>query len=63
MSVLWHKLWFDLWERKTRTLLVIISVAAGVFSIGTIFGMNDQLIRGMDSAPVSYTHLTLPTKA
>lgn len=50
MSVLWRKLWYDLWERKTRTLLVIISVAAGVFSIGTIFGMNDQLIRGMDSA-------------
>ena len=50
MSVLWRKLWFDLWERKTRTLLVIMSVAAGVFSIGTIFGMNDQLVRGMDSA-------------
>lgn len=50
MSVLWSKLWFDLWRRKTRTLLVIISVAAGVFSVGTIFGMDDQLVNRMDTA-------------
>ena len=50
MSILWRKLWFDLWQRKTRTLLVIMSVAAGVFAIGTIFGMHEQLMRRMDTA-------------
>ncbi len=50
MGVLWKKLWFDLWARKTRTLLVIISIAAGVFAVGTVFGMNDQLVKRLDQA-------------
>ena len=50
MGVLWKKLWFDLWVRKTRTLLVIISIAAGVFAVGTVFGMNDQLVKRLDQA-------------
>ena len=48
MNVLWRKLWHDLWERKSRTLLVVMSVAAGVFCVGAIFGMNDQLYNQMD---------------
>ena len=48
MTVLWNKLWHDLWERKSRTILVIMSVAAGVFCVGAIFGMNDQLYNQMD---------------
>ncbi|MEM7346513.1 MAG: FtsX-like permease family protein, partial [Chloroflexota bacterium] len=32
------------------TILAIFSIAAGVFAIGAIFGMVDQLITGMDSA-------------
>ena len=48
MNVLWRKLWHDLWERKSRTLLVVMSVAAGVFCVGAIFGMNDQLYTQMD---------------
>ena len=50
MSVLWHKLWFDLWHQKSRTFLAILSITAGLFSIGAIFGMVDQLITGMDQA-------------
>ncbi len=50
MSVIWRKVWFDLWHHRTRTLLAILSVAVGVFAIGTIFGMVDQLLTGMDSA-------------
>ena len=48
MNVLWRKLWHDLWERKSRTLLVVMSVTAGVFCVGAIFGMNDQLYNQMD---------------
>ncbi len=50
MSVIWHKVWFDLWGNKVRTLLAVLSIAAGVFAIGAIFGMVDQLLSGMDQA-------------
>jgi putative ABC transport system permease protein len=50
MGVIWNKVWFDIWGNKTRSLLVILSIAAGVFAIGAIFGMVNQLLSGMDSA-------------
>lgn len=50
MSVIWSKVWFDLWQRKARTALAVASIAAGVFAIGAIFGMVDQLLTGMDAA-------------
>ena len=55
MSVIWTKVWYDLWNNKLRTLLAIISIASGVFAVGTIFGMSDQLFAGMDSAHQSVT--------
>jgi putative ABC transport system permease protein len=48
MGVIWHKIWFDLWHNKTRTLLAVLSVAAGAFAVGAIFGMSDQLSTTMD---------------
>ncbi len=33
MSVLWRKVWGDLWGSKTRTALVILSIVVGVFAI------------------------------
>ncbi len=53
MSVIWHKVWFDLWQRKGRTALAVLSIAAGVFAIGMIFGMVDQLLSTMDAAHVA----------
>ena len=50
MSTLWVKIWHDLWQHKGRTLLAVLSVSAGVFAIGTIFGLVDQLLAGMDAA-------------
>ncbi len=50
MSVIWHKVWSDLWDNKVRTGLAVLSISAGVFAIGAIFGMVDQLITGMDAA-------------
>jgi hypothetical protein len=32
----WRKVLADLWDNKTRTLLVVSSIAVGVFSIGMI---------------------------
>jgi len=61
MSVIWHKVWFDLWHNKVRTLLAVLSIAAGVFAVGSIFGMSDQLLSGMDKAhqSVSPSHINL----
>lgn len=57
MGVIWHKIWFDLWNNKTRTLLAILSIAAGVFAVGAIFGMSDMLLSNMDKSH----HAVLPT--
>ncbi len=50
MSVIWQKVWSDLWNNKVRTILAALSIAVGVFAIGTIFGMSDQLVTGMDQS-------------
>ncbi|MBN1887794.1 MAG: ABC transporter permease [Thermoflexales bacterium] len=36
----WRKVWADVWGNKTRTLLVVLSVAAGVFAVGAMAHMN-----------------------
>lgn len=55
MNVIWHKVWFDLWHNKVRTSLAVLSIAAGVFAIGAVFGMVDQLLSGMDRAHQAIT--------
>ena len=55
MSVIWSKVWFDLWHNKVRTLLAVLSIAAGVFSVGAMFGMADLMLNGMDKAHQSVT--------
>src|SRR5512139_320029 len=50
MCVIWHKIWFDIWHNKTRTLLAVLSIAAGVFAVGTIFGMSDMLLVNMNAS-------------
>src|SRR5574339_393886 len=50
MGVIWYKIWFDLWHNKTRTLLAVLSIAAGVFAVGSIFGMSEMLLTNMDGS-------------
>ena len=50
MSVIWRKVWRDLWMNKTRTFLAIWSITGGVFAIGVTFGMADQMLSSMDAA-------------
>ena len=44
----WSKVLADLWDNKTRTLLVVASIAVGVFAIGTIanayFILSEDLV-------------------
>jgi len=48
--VIWDKVWADLWGNRVRTILAVLSIAAGVFAIGAIFGMVDQSMSSMDEA-------------
>ena len=61
MSVIWRKVWSDLWHRKVRTLLAVLSIAAGVFALGAIFGMIDQLIPNLNRvhASIAPAHMTM----
>ncbi|RPJ18941.1 MAG: FtsX-like permease family protein, partial [Chloroflexi bacterium] len=50
MGVIWHKVWFDLWHNKMRTMLAVLSIAAGVFAVGAIFGMSELLNKNMNQS-------------
>jgi len=47
----WRKVLHDLWDNKARTLLVVFSIAVGVFSIGVISGAYEIISNDMS---VSY---------
>jgi len=61
VSVLRHKVRHDLWHHRRRTLTAILSIAAGLFGVGAIFGMVDRLLVAMDEAhaAVSPSHVNL----
>ncbi|MGB0385756.1 MAG: ABC transporter permease [Ardenticatenaceae bacterium] len=46
LSPRWRKVLRDLWSNKTRTLLVVLSIAVGVFAVGMI--VSSQLILSQD---------------
>ncbi len=46
----WSKVISDLWDNKTRTLLVVSSIAVGVFSIGMIMTAYAILANDMNSS-------------
>ena len=51
----WRKVLHDLWDNKARTLLVVFSIAVGVFSIGVISGAY-QIISNDMSASYASNH-------
>ncbi|MBN1487261.1 MAG: ABC transporter permease [Anaerolineae bacterium] len=61
----WRKVLADLWGNKSRTLLVIASIAVGAFAIGVITGTYVILTEDLstsyaDSNPANITLATLP---
>ena len=52
MKPRWRKVFHDLWDNKARTLLVVLSIAVGVFSIGVIAGAYQIISNDMS---VSYS--------
>jgi putative ABC transport system permease protein len=47
LSPRWRKVISDLWSNKTRTLLVIVSIAVGVFALGTIMATRTIVQRDL----------------
>ncbi len=47
LSPRWRKVLADLWSNKTRTLLVVLSIAIGVFAVGMIADARVRLLRGL----------------
>jgi putative ABC transport system permease protein len=61
----WRKILRDVWSNKTRTLLVVLSVAVGVFSIGMVAASRSILFRDLTATwlaakPASATLFTAP---
>lgn len=46
----WRKVLHDLWDNKGRTLLVVFSIAVGVFSIGVISGAYQIISNDMSAS-------------
>jgi putative ABC transport system permease protein len=49
----WRKVLSDLWDNKLRTLLVVASIAVGVFSIGMIAGAYEIISNDMGASYAS----------
>lgn len=61
----WQKIWSDLWANKPRTILMILSLAAGVFGVGVIMNTKAILDRNLTTgfAAVNPASATLVTDA
>ena len=45
----WHKIIRDLWSNKTKTILVVLAIAVGLFAFGSVYITQDVLVKDMDS--------------
>lgn len=50
VSPRWRKVIRDLWGNRRRTILVVVSIAVGVFALGMIMGTNTMLGQDLPSA-------------
>jgi putative ABC transport system permease protein len=50
LSPRWRKILRDLWHNKTRTAIVVLSIAVGVFAVGMIVSTQIMLAEDMDSS-------------
>jgi putative ABC transport system permease protein len=59
----WAKVFRDIWNNKTRSLLIVLSIAVGVFAVGVVAHMNLIVSRDLERsyALVSPAHITAVT--
>ncbi len=65
MNVRWIKVFRDIWSNKARTILVILSIAVGIFAVGTTLNAQKMVERDMNepfaaSNPASTTLYITP---
>ncbi len=53
LSPRWRKVLRELWGHKGRTILVVLSIAVGVFAVGMVAGSQTIITRGMTESWVS----------
>jgi ABC-type lipoprotein export system ATPase subunit/CRP-like cAMP-binding protein len=63
VSPRWRKVIRDLWDHKARTVMVVMSIAVGVFAVGMIMGSNVVMNQGMNGgwAAINPAHATIYT--
>jgi putative ABC transport system permease protein len=49
MSSRWKKVWADFWGNKTRTVLTIITIAVGTFTVGFTSNLSRYMVESMES--------------
>src|SRR5215211_272099 len=49
MSSRWKKVWADFWGNKSRTFLIIITIAVGVLAVGFNSNLGQYMAESMDS--------------
>src|SRR5512138_2592846 len=45
----WNKVLNDLWDNKARTILVVLSIAVGVFAFSSVFISSDAMLSNMNT--------------
>jgi putative ABC transport system permease protein len=41
----WHKVILDLWRHRTRTLVVALAIAVGVYAVGVVLNAREMVVR------------------
>ena len=49
MSALWRKVLADFWSNKTRTFLMVLTIALGVFSVGFVGNAGATMNHDMEA--------------
>lgn len=55
----WSKVVRDLWSNKTRTIMVVLSIAVGVFAFGSVFISREVLMTDMDAQYMAINPTTI----
>ena len=41
----WQKVLIDLWKNRTRTLIVALAIAVGVYAVGVVLNTREMVVR------------------
>jgi putative ABC transport system permease protein len=46
----WRKVIRDLWSNKSRTVLVMMAIAVGIFAVGVVSGSQETITRVLNES-------------